>query len=113
LLKGFNFFSMGKLQESLRIAEQDYQENKSQNRSLYLIDSIMLKFLTLFMIGGSDSPINPDSEVRKDVLLSEKLLKSITREPSIEVTLRKGSLAFMNGYIFYWKQNFDKAILKT
>ncbi|MFX0106237.1 MAG: tetratricopeptide repeat protein [Candidatus Hodarchaeota archaeon] len=110
ILKGYNFFGMGKLQESLRIAEQDYQENKSQNRSLYLIDSIMLKFLTLFMIGGSDSPFNPDSEIREDVLLSEKLLKSIRQESSIEVTLRKGSLAFMKGYIFYWEQNFDKAI---
>jgi len=109
-LKWELFFSMGKLQESLRIAEQDYQENKSQNRHLFLIDSIMSKFLTLFMMGGPDSPIYPDSEVREDVLLSEKLLKSITQEPSIEVKLRKGLLILMKGYFLYWEQNFDKAI---
>jgi len=109
-LKWQLFLNMGKLQESLRIAEQDYQENKSQNRHLFLIDSIMSKFFTLFIIGGPDSPIYPDSEVREDVLLSEKLLKSITQEPPIEVKLRKGLLIIMKGYVFYWEQNFDKAI---
>ncbi|MHA2325201.1 MAG: tetratricopeptide repeat protein [Promethearchaeota archaeon] len=104
------FLIMGKLQESLRIAEQDYQESKSQNNPLFLFDSIFLKFWILFVIGGSDSPIHPDSEIREDFLLSEKLLKSIRQESSIEVTLRKGFLAFMKGYIFYWEQNFDKAI---
>ena len=110
LLKWQLFSSMGKLQESLRIAEQDYQENKSQNRHLFLIDSIMSKFFSLFLIGGSASPIYKDSEIREDVLLSEKLLKSITQEPPIEVKLRNGLLIFMKGYLFYWEQNFDKAI---
>ncbi|MHA2087425.1 MAG: tetratricopeptide repeat protein, partial [Promethearchaeota archaeon] len=110
VLKWQLFESMGNLQECLRIAEQDYQENKSQNRHLFLIDSIMAKFFTLFMIGGSDSPINPNSKVRGDVLLSERLLKSITQEHSIQVKLRKGLLFFMKGYFFYWEQNFDKAL---
>ncbi|MFX1529665.1 MAG: tetratricopeptide repeat protein [Promethearchaeota archaeon] len=108
-LKWQLFFNLGKLQESLRIAEQDYQENKSQNRHLFLIDSIVCKFFTLLLLGKYN---DLDSEVRKDVLLSEKLLKSITQEPSIEVNLRKGSLAAMKGYFFYWEQNFDKAIEK-
>jgi len=70
----------------------------------------MLKFFSLFLIGDSASPIYKDSEIREDVLLSEKLLKSITQEPPIEVKLRNGLLIFMKGYLFYWERNFDKAI---
>ena len=105
-LKGSIFLAMGKVQESLKIAEQDYQESKSQNRHLFLIDSINLKFWIFFMLGGDDRA----GEVREDVLLSEKLLKFITQEPSIEVKLRKGLLILMNGFFHYWEGNLDKAI---
>jgi tetratricopeptide (TPR) repeat protein len=109
-LKGWIFLHMGKFQESLKIAEQDYQESKSQNRHLFLIDSIFSKFFALFMLGGPDSPYSKNSEIRKDVALSKKLIKSITQEPSNEVKLRKAFFLCMKAYIFGWEGNIDKSI---
>ncbi|MFW9940742.1 MAG: tetratricopeptide repeat protein [Candidatus Thorarchaeota archaeon] len=103
------FSSMGKFQESLQIAEQDYQESKSQNKLLFLIDSIFEKWFTLFMLGG-EAWMALSGEIREDVVLSGKLLKSFTQEPPIEVRLRKGLLFFMKGYYFYWEGKLDKAI---
>ncbi|MHA2130844.1 MAG: tetratricopeptide repeat protein [Promethearchaeota archaeon] len=105
ILKGRIFLQRGKFQESFSIAEQDYQESKSQNRHLFLIDSIASKFFTLVLLGGRSA-----DEVKEDVLLSEKLLKSITQDPSIEIELREGFLYLMKGYYFFWEQKLDKAI---
>ncbi|MFX1347016.1 MAG: tetratricopeptide repeat protein [Promethearchaeota archaeon] len=108
-LKGWILFNMRKFQESLRIAEQDYQESKNQNKPLFLIDSIFLKFYILQMIGGS-GPSNKNHEIWNDIFSSEKLLKSITQEPSNEVKLREGYFLIMNGYYFFWGASIDKAI---
>jgi tetratricopeptide (TPR) repeat protein len=105
-IKGWIIFQMGKLPESLIIAEQDYQESKTQNKILFLIDSICLRFFILFMIGGNIKA----GEAREDVLSSERLLKSITQEPSIEINLRKGFIIYMKGYYSYWEGSLDKAI---
>jgi tetratricopeptide (TPR) repeat protein len=108
--KGSIFLQMGRFQEGLKIAEQDYQESKSQNKQLFVIDSILTKFFILFMSGATGNPSKKNSEIRKDVELSEKILKSITQEPSNEISLRKGFLLLMKGFMFYWEQQLDKAI---
>ncbi|MFX0080903.1 MAG: hypothetical protein ACFE94_04035 [Candidatus Hodarchaeota archaeon] len=108
-LKAWILFNMTKIQESLRIAEQDYQESKSQNKPLFFIDSIFLKFFIL-QLTGSFSPYNKKGKIWDDIFSSEKLLKSITQEPLDEVKLRESFLFTMNGYYFYWGGSFDKGI---
>ncbi|MHA2401181.1 MAG: tetratricopeptide repeat protein, partial [Promethearchaeota archaeon] len=107
-LKGNALLQMGKFQESLGIAEQDYQESKSQNNLLFLIDSIFSKFLILFLLGGSWWA--KLTELREEVVSCEKLLKSVSEEPPSEVEMREGFLYYMKGYFFFWGGNLDKAI---
>ncbi|MHA2326334.1 MAG: tetratricopeptide repeat protein, partial [Promethearchaeota archaeon] len=112
-LIGLIFLQMGRFQECLKIAEQDYHENKNQNKHLFLIDSILVKFSSLQSIGGPDSPMrvdNPNSKIWEDVSLGEKLLESITQEHPDEFKLRKGFLFIMKGFFFYWRGNLDRAI---
>jgi len=108
ILKTMTFLNMGKFQESLRIIEQDYQESKSQNNLLFFIDSIFLKFIILFLLGGNWWA--KLGEIREEVVSCEKLFKSVSEEPPSEVEMREGSLYYMKGYFFYWEGNLDKAI---
>jgi tetratricopeptide (TPR) repeat protein len=102
-MKGNILIHMGRLQESLGLAEQDYQESKTQNKPLFVIDSIYLKWVNFFIQGRG-------GEARKDVKLCEKLLKSASQEPSLEVKLREGFFYFIRGSFFFWEQNYEKAI---
>ncbi len=102
-LKGTILLQMGRFQESLKIAEQDYQENKSQNKSLFLVDSIFLKWASLYVIGRG-------FEVGEDFVFCEKLLKSDIKEPSSEIELRKGFFYFMKGYLLKEEEEFDNVI---
>jgi tetratricopeptide (TPR) repeat protein len=110
MLKGNILLHMGRLQESLRIIEHDYQESIRQDQHLFLIDAILLKFFIMQIVGGPTSPFNLNSEIWNDIFSSEKLFKSITQETSLEVKLREGYLLVMRGYFFYWQGDFDKAI---
>jgi len=103
LIKGLFLQNMGRFQEGLRIADQDYQESKKQNNPLLLIDSIFLKWSILLLLGRQ-------SEAWEDVVLCEKLLKSAIKEPSIDVKLREGFFLYMKGWFFCGEQKFDKAI---
>ena len=97
------FLHMGRFQECLKIAEEDYQESRNQNKPLFLIDSIWSKWIILFMLGRQ-------SEAWEDVVLCEKLLQSVSQESPFEVKLRKGFYYFIKGYWFYWEKKYDKAI---
>jgi len=103
LIKGLFLQNMGMFQEGFRIADQDYQESKSQNKPLFLIDSIFLKWSILLLLGRQ-------SEAWEDVVLCEKLLKSAIQEPSFEVKMREGFILYMKGWFFSAEQKFDKAI---
>jgi len=103
LLKGLILIHMGKPQESIKIAEQDYEENRNQNISLFLIDSIFLKFGNQFMLARG-------FKTWEDVVLCEKLLKSVSEEPPFEVELREGFYYYMRGYFYFWERNLDKAM---
>jgi tetratricopeptide (TPR) repeat protein len=102
-LKGTLFYYMGRFQESLRIAEQDYQESRNQNKSLFFIDSTFLKWLNLNMLGRVP-------EVWEDVVFCEKLLKFELKEPNSEVKLREGFIYFITGYFNILEQKYDKGI---
>jgi len=102
-LKAFILYYMGRLQESLKLVAENYQESINQNKSLFLIDSIFLKWNIMLMLGRGP-------KLWEDVVSCEKLLKSASQEPPYEVKLREGFLLFMKGYFHYWEQNYDKAI---
>ena len=85
---------MGRFQECLKIAEEDYQESRNQNKPLFLIDSIWCKWMILFILGRN-------TEAWEDVLSIEKLLQSVSQEPPFDVKLRKGFHYFIMGYHFY------------
>ena len=95
---------MGRFQECLKIAEKDYQESRKQNKPLFLIDSILLKWATKYITGSF-------AEVWEDVMSCEKLLKSIKKEPSSEIELRKGFFYFMKGYLLKEEEDFDNVIM--
>jgi tetratricopeptide (TPR) repeat protein len=101
-LKGVILINMGRFQESLKIADHDYQENKNQNKSLFLIDSIFIKWASLYL--------SVNLEVWQDVVFCEQLLKSEIKEPSSEIELRKGFFYFMKGYLLKEEEDFDKVI---
>ncbi|MHA1986554.1 MAG: tetratricopeptide repeat protein [Promethearchaeota archaeon] len=105
-LKANILSSKGNFQESLKIIEEDYQEQKEQKNLLFLIDSIVVKWGALLMLYGQKGA----QEVREDVIFCEKLLKSVVEEPEVEVKLRKGFILYLKGYFFLWEQKFDKSI---
>lgn len=128
-LKGFIYCYMGRYQESLEIADQDYLESKSQNKVLFLIDSLYLKrsvvgWRRLYAAKGNLDLLLESPEIEEDLVSSgkllisltkeivsyEPLLKSLTEEPPLEVDLREGLLNFINGYTLFGEQKFDKAI---
>jgi len=102
-IKGFIFFNMGRVQESLSITEQDYQESTNLNKPLFLCDSIFLKWCTLLLLGKAP-------ELWEDVVHYEKLLNSASQENPFELKLREGFLFFMKGYFYFWERKYDKAI---
>ncbi|MCP6719479.1 MAG: tetratricopeptide repeat protein [Patescibacteria group bacterium] len=102
-IKGLILYNLGRFQEGFRLAEQDYQESKSQNKPLFLIDSIVLKWNLLLLTGRQN-------EAWEDVVLCEKLLKSATKENPIDLKLREGFFHYMKGYFSHWERNYDKAI---
>jgi len=87
-LKGFIFYYMGRLQECLKITAENYQESRKQNKPLFLIDSIFLKWQIMILLGRAP-------KLWEDVVSCEKLLKSASQEPPNEVKLREGFLIFM------------------
>ncbi len=102
-LKAFILFYMGRVQECLKIVEENYQESRKQNKPLLIIDSIFLKWQIMVLLGRAP-------KLWEDVVSCEKLLKSASQEPPYEVKLREGYLFFMKGYFHYWEHNYDKAI---
>ncbi len=102
-LKGIILLYTGRFQESLKIAEQDYQESEKQNKPLFLIDSIYTKWNILFALGRVP-------ETWEDVVLCEKLLKSVSEDPPTEVEMRIGFFYYMRGYFFFWEHNYDNAL---
>jgi len=128
-LKGFIYCDMGRYQESLEIAAQDYLEFKSQNKVLFLIDSLYLKRTAVGLRrlyaakGNLDLLLASTKEeqdfissgklyisISKEIVSYEPLLKSLTEEPLFEVELREGLLNFINGYYSFGKNKFDEAI---
>ncbi|MHA2130093.1 MAG: tetratricopeptide repeat protein [Promethearchaeota archaeon] len=102
-IKGTILIYMGKFQESLKLAEEDYQNSKIQNRHLFLIDSLTAKFFSLFLLGQQQN-------VREDLVLCEKLIESIIQEPPSEIILRRGYLLLMKGYLTAREGKIDNGI---
>ena len=102
-LKGTIFYHIGRLPESLKIAAEDHQESRNQNKPLFLIDSIFLKWIIMLLLGRA-------LKLWEDVVLCEKLLQSASQEPSYEVKLREGIFHYMKGYYCFWERKYDKAI---
>jgi len=102
-LKGGVLYFLGRLQESLTIAEQEYLEGKRLNKHLYSIDMVFLKFANFVLL-------NRVSEVWEDVDFCETLLKSELHETPSEINLRKGFVYMMRGYYFWYENNYDKAL---
>jgi tetratricopeptide (TPR) repeat protein len=101
-MKSAIYFNMGRLQESLEIAEQDYRESKTQNNPLFIIDALFIKWGTLYVLGRFH-------EIWEDVVFYDKLLKSKPLEPPLSVRMREGFILYMKGYFNYLEHNYDKA----
>jgi len=94
---------IGKLPESLKIAEQGYQESMSHKNPLFTIDYFILKWGNFFLFGRAP-------ELCNDVLSCEKLLKTVEREPPSEVKLREAFILYMKGFHLWWEGKFDEAL---
>ncbi|MHA2123831.1 MAG: tetratricopeptide repeat protein [Promethearchaeota archaeon] len=101
IVKGHILLHIGRYEEAWEVAIQGYDEIKSKNKPLYLIDSIFLKW-SLRQARIQD--------VLDDVMLCEELLKSATGEPPNEVLYREGFIYYMKAGIFSRESNFNKAI---
>ncbi|MFW9897311.1 MAG: tetratricopeptide repeat protein, partial [Candidatus Thorarchaeota archaeon] len=93
----------GKFQESLQIAELEYQEYRDKNKPIFLVDSLVLKWSLFFVLGKGP-------ELWEDLVSTEKVFKSVIQDSPLEVNLRKGFIFFMKGYFFYWEKKYDEAI---
>ncbi|MFX0027919.1 MAG: tetratricopeptide repeat protein, partial [Candidatus Hermodarchaeota archaeon] len=103
MFKGSVLFLTGRLQESLKLGEKLYQENKSQKNTLNAIDALLLKSFNLFMLGRI-------AEMGENAMLCETMLKSVLQEPKSEIEWREAMISHLNGYYLHNIGEIDKAL---
>ncbi|MFX1454461.1 MAG: tetratricopeptide repeat protein [Promethearchaeota archaeon] len=101
--KGYVICFLGRIQEALNIANELYESNKKPGNPSFLIDAILLKFTTLYLLGRG-------GDIREDILACEKLIKLAAHEPHSEFDMRKSFYYFMRGYLYFWESEYDNAI---
>ncbi len=102
-LKATLLFFMGRFPESLKIAEEEYQESLRQKKSLFVADFLVIKWSSFLLLARAP-------ELWEDVLYCEKLLKSIEEETSSEYNLREAWVLYMKGYYLLWEGVLDDAL---
>jgi tetratricopeptide (TPR) repeat protein len=103
MFKGSILWATGNLQESLKIAEEHYQNSINQNQTLFAIDAFLLKWSNHFLLGGLD-------DLWEDLLSYEELLKTIYDDPSSEIRYKLAMIYWFKGYHFNTKNEFDNAL---
>ena len=104
IFKGTILFLTGRLQESLKIAEELYQESKNQNNTVDAIDALILRCTNLFVLGRF-------VKMGENVMLCETMLKSVLQELNgLEIEWRKAQIWLMMGYYLSHINEFDNAL---
>ncbi|MFX1532079.1 MAG: tetratricopeptide repeat protein, partial [Promethearchaeota archaeon] len=103
MFKGSVLFLTGRLQESLKIAEEMYQESKKQDNVLNAIDALILKGYNLLILARI-----PETE--ENIMLCETMLKSVIQDPLPEIEWREAMISFLKGHFLSWVNEFDKAL---
>ncbi len=104
MLKGIILRLTGRLQESLKIAEELYQESKNQNNTVDSIDALTLRCSNLLIL-------HRFAEVGESIMLCETMLKSVLQESfGLEIEWRKAMIWLMKGFYLSHLNEFDNAL---
>jgi len=104
MFKGIIFHLTGRLQESLKIAEELYQESKNQNNTVDSIDALILRCSNLGIFGRF-------AEMGESIMLCETMLKSVLQELfGLEIEWRKALIWLMKGFYLSYINEFDNAL---
>ena len=103
IFKGTLLYATGKLQESLKIVEEQYQWCKNQKKTLYTIDAFILKWNILYLVGNS-------WDVWEELLLYENTLKELSHEPQSDNQFRLAFVYLAKSQQLYTITGFDKAL---
>ena len=104
IFKGSLLYLTGRLQESLKIAEELYQESKNQNNTVDSIDALILRCTNLLILGRF-------AESRESIMLCETMFKSGLQELfGLEIEWRKALIWLMKGYYLSHINEFDNAL---
>jgi len=101
--KGSILLLTGRLEETLKIVEEHYQESISQNNTLYAIDALIWKSITLFMFLRLP-------EMGECITLCEDMLESMLNEPVSEIEWRQAMTWYIKGYYLFNTNRFNKAL---
>ena len=104
LFKGFILRLTGRIQESIKIAENLYQESKNQNNTVSMIDALILRCSNLIILGRY-------AKMGETVNLCEKMLKSVLQELNeLEIEWRKALIWLQKGIYLSHINEFDNAL---
>ncbi len=104
MFKGTLLFLTGRLQESLKITEELYQESKNQNNTVETIDALLLRCSNLLILRRF-------AEMGESAKLSETMLKSVLQELNgFEIEWRKAQIWLMMGCYLSHINEFDNAL---
>lgn len=103
LFKGFVNFYKEEFEKNLSLGNQLYQESLELDKPLLAIESVFIKFVTLFLMWRT-------GEAWNDVENCEKLLQSAAQEPSSEFEIGEAYFSFMRGFFYFWEHKYDLAI---
>ena len=104
MFKGFILRLTGRIQESLAIAEELYQESKNQNNSIDAIDSLLLRCTNLAILGSF-------AEMGESIMLCDMMLKSVLQVLfGLEKEWRKALICLIKGFYLSHINEFDNAL---
>jgi tetratricopeptide (TPR) repeat protein len=104
VFKGFILYLTGRLQESLVIAEDLYQESKNQNNTVDAIDALLLRCSNLIILGRF-------AEMGESIMLCDKMLKSVLQVLfGLEKEWRKALIWLMKGAYLSHLNEFNNAL---
>jgi tetratricopeptide (TPR) repeat protein len=93
----------GLFEDVVILTEKTYKESLGLGKTLLSVDILLIMVLGLLTLGKFD-------KAKKNTKECEDLLKTFTKESSVEYRQREVSIAFLNGWNYFNDGNTDQAI---
>ncbi|MFW9822959.1 MAG: tetratricopeptide repeat protein [Candidatus Thorarchaeota archaeon] len=103
MVKGAALYNIGRFQESIQIAEKDYQINKLENNILFTIDSLFLKWCNYYNLGRSP-------EIREEIMQCDTIINSGLQDSLSDIQARQSFVDLIIGSYHITEGNYDEAV---